>query len=163
MSEELPISRKEVSSFSVVGISARTDNSREAGPGGAIAEIWHRLVQEGLDKEIPNPVGMELYGVYTDYASDHNGDYTFVAGRAVKPGTIPPQGMVSVTIPEGSYAVVTTEKGPLPTVIPGAWMKVFELEDSGNVSRAYKTDFELYDQRAMNPEDAQVDIYLGEK
>jgi predicted transcriptional regulator YdeE len=59
--------------------------------------------------------------------------------------------------------VLTTEKGSLPNVIPGAWAKVFELEAGGTLHRAYNTDFELYDQRALNPQDAQADLYLGEK
>ncbi|HXM23809.1 MAG TPA: hypothetical protein VN948_21300 [Terriglobales bacterium] len=29
--------------------------------------------------------------------------------------------------------------------------------------RAYKTDFEVYDQRARNPQDSQIDIYVGVK
>jgi predicted transcriptional regulator YdeE len=27
--------------------------------------------------------------------------------------------------------------------------------------RAFKTDFEIYDQRAADPENAQVDVYIG--
>src|ERR1051325_9175729 len=100
--KEFPLARKQVSPFTVIGISARTNNARESGPEGAIPGIWHRFVKEQLDQKIPNRVGHEVYGVYTDYASDHNGDYTLVAGTAVKPGTAPPEGMVTVAIPAGS-------------------------------------------------------------
>jgi predicted transcriptional regulator YdeE len=102
---ETPLRRKQIDAFTVVGISARTNNAREAGTEGAIPQIWHRLVQEGLDRKIPNSVGQEVYGVYTDYASDHNGDYTFVAGKAVTAGTVPPEGMLAVTIPAGRHIV----------------------------------------------------------
>ena len=108
------------------------------------------------DKSSPN-----LYAVYTEYASDHNGEYTFMVGAPVKAGTVPPEGMVLRQIPAGKYAVITTENGPFPTVIPEAWLRIFKLEDEGKLKRAYQTDFELYDERALDPQNAQVDIYIG--
>jgi predicted transcriptional regulator YdeE len=37
------------------------------------------------------------------------------------------------------------------------------LEDQAQLGgkRAYKTDFEVYDQRAGNPQDSQIDVYVG--
>jgi len=71
--------------------------------------------------------------------------------------------MVAKHILAGQYAVITTEKGPFPKVIPAAWQQVFKLEDEGKLERAYQTDFELYDQRAQDPQNGQVDIYVGLK
>lgn len=69
--------------------------------------------------------------------------------------------MVLKQIPAGKYAVITTEKGPFPKVIPEAWQQVFKLEDERKLVRTYGIDFELYDQRALDPQNAQVDIYIG--
>ena len=157
------IPHKQVEAFTVIGIATRTTNARESGPNGVIPQQWQKFFQEGVLDKIPDKIGSDIYAVYTDYASDHNGEYTFVIGAKVKQGTAPASGMVAETIPGGQYAVVTSEKGPLPQVIPAAWQRIFQLESDGRLHRAYKSDFELYDQRSQNPADAQVDIYLGLK
>jgi predicted transcriptional regulator YdeE len=61
----------------------------------------------------------------------------------------------------GDYAVFTTDKGPLAEILPAAWQKIFKLEDEGKLKRTYQTDFEVYDERAQDPQNAQVDIYIG--
>jgi predicted transcriptional regulator YdeE len=158
-----PIPQKEVAPFFVIGIATRTTNARESGPNGVIPQQWQKFFQEGVLDKIPEKIGPNIYAVYTDYASDHNGEYTCVIGAMVKQGTAPPAGMVAETIAGGRYAVVASEKGPLPQVIPAAWQRILQLESDGKLHRAYKSDFEVYDQRSQNPADAQVDIYLGLK
>jgi predicted transcriptional regulator YdeE len=71
--------------------------------------------------------------------------------------------MVLKQVPAGKYAVITTEKGPFPKVIPETWLQIFKLEDEGKLKRTYQTDFELYDERALDPQNGQVDIYVGVK
>jgi predicted transcriptional regulator YdeE len=68
-------------------------------------------------------------------------------------------------VPSGRYAVVTSAKGPVERVVPKAWQQVYSLEDNKQLggARAYKADFELYDQRSQNPQDSQVDLYVGVK
>jgi predicted transcriptional regulator YdeE len=112
---------------------------------------------------IPCKTGPNLYAVYSEYASDHNGEYTFLVGAPVNDGAAAPARMVMRQIPAGKYAVITTEKGPFPKVIPEAWLQIFKLEDEGKLKRTYRTDFELYDERALNPQNGQVDIYIGVK
>ena len=105
------IPQKEVTPFSVIGIATRTTNARESGPNGVIPQQWQKFFQEGVLDTIPDKIGSDIYAVYTDYASDHNGEYTFVIGAMVKQGTAPASGMVAETIPGGQYAVVTSDKG----------------------------------------------------
>lgn len=113
--------------------------------------------------KIPDKTGPNLYAVYSEYASDHNGEYTFMVGAPAKQNVVAPSGLVLKHVPAGKYAVITTEKGPFPKVIPEAWLTIFELENQGKLKRAYQTDFELYDQRALDPQNGQVDIYIGLK
>jgi len=162
-SKETSITRKHVNLFTVIGISARTNNAKEAGPDGVIGKQWQRFFQDGVLAQIPEKISPVIYAVYTEYESDHHGEYTYVIGASVKVGTKPPTGMVVVTLPAGSFAVITSDKGPLPQVVPAAWQRVFQLEDEHQLNRAYQADFEVYDQRAQNPQDAQVDLYLGMK
>lgn len=153
----------EIPGFTVIGIQTRTDNAKEATSDGIIGRQWHRFIDEGVADRIPDKTSRNLYAVYSEYASDHNGEYAFMVGAPVKPETVPPTGMVVRNIPAGRYAVITSERGPFPKVIPEAWQKVFELEEKGQLKRLYRTDFELYDERALDPQNGQIDICVGIK
>ncbi len=161
--KETHITRADLPGFLVIGIEARTTNAREATAAGIIPQQWQKFFQEGIQSKIPDKVGSNIYAVYFDYASDHNGEYTYLIGAMVKDGTAPPAGMVAKRIPAGQYAVLTTDKGPLPQVVPGTWQKIFKLEDDRNLKRAYQADFEIFDQRAQDPQNAELDIYVGVK
>lgn len=160
---ESPINQTNVAGFTVIGIAASTDNAKESTAKGIIPKQWQKFFSEGMPGQIQNKTGPILYAAYTDYASDHNGEYTYLVGAPVKEGSAAPSGMVVNRVPAGQYAVFTTEIGPFARVVPAAWQRIFKLEDEGKLKRAYKADFEVYDQRAQNPENAQIDIYIGLK
>jgi predicted transcriptional regulator YdeE len=162
-SAEKPIKLTNVSAFTVIGIEARTNNAKESTANGIIPKQWQKFFTEGTPGKIPSVTGTNFYAVYSEYASDHNGDYNYVIGQAVKDGTAAPNGLVLKHVPAGKYAVFTTEIGPFAKVIPDAWQNIFKLEEEGKLKRAYKTDFEIYDQRAQNPQNGQIDIYIGLK
>lgn len=150
--------------FTVAGIAARTNNAREATAEGVIGKQWARFMQDGVLEKIPNKVEHSIIAVYTDYASDHNSDYTFVLGAKVSSIVDLPDGFVAKKIPAGRYVVFTTEKGPGPKVVPELWMKINSLPKSAvGGDRAYRTDFEIYDDRATDPQNLQVDLYVGIK
>jgi predicted transcriptional regulator YdeE len=151
--------------FSVAGIEVRTSNAKESSGDGLIGKQWQKFFQDGVLEKIPNKLDANIYAVYSDYASDHNGEYTLTIGAKVAAGSPAPAGLVVKTVPAGNYAVVTTDKGPVAKVVTAAWQRVWDLEQKKELggARAYKADFELYDQRAANPQDAQADIYLGLK
>jgi predicted transcriptional regulator YdeE len=149
--------------FAVIGIEARTHNAKEATADRIIGRQWHRFIDHAMAEGIPDKTDSNLYAVYSEYASDHNGEYTFTVGAPVKAQAPVPGDMVRKVIVAGKYAVITTQKGPFPKVIPGAWLEIFKLEDERTLNRAYRTDFELYDERALDPQNGQVDIYIGLK
>ena len=152
----------ERSAFTVIGIAARTSNAREMTADGIIGKQWGRLMQEGLLAKIPNKADQNILAVYTDYASDHNGEYTFVLGARVQSGESVPEGMVAKKIPAGTFAVFTSEKGAAAKVVPETWMKINSLPHSAvGGDRVYRADYEIYDERASDPANAQVDVYVG--
>lgn len=155
----------EVASFTVAGIATRTNNAKEAGPEGVIGKQWQRLMGEHLFDKIPHKQSPDVYAVYTDYASDANGDYTYILGAKVEgaSGGLP-EGMVENTIPAGRYAVFTSARGPVTTVVVDTWKQIWSyFQSDQNGQRAYKADFELHDERAADPSNTQVDIYIGLK
>jgi len=119
-------------------------------------------MKEGLLQKIPNRADANLIALYTDYASDKVGDYSFVLGAKVTDGRHVPLGMVLKRIPAGRYAVLTSDKGPVNVVVPSAWKRIWSMsrEELGG-ERAYKADYEVYDQRATDPQNAQVEIRVG--
>ena len=151
--------------FSIIGIEARTSNALEMKGEGVIAKQWQRFFQEGVQQKIANRADANIYAVYTDYASDRNGEFSFVIGVSVNPGATVPLGMVLKKIPAGDYALITSEKGPVGKVVVAAWQQEWALEDKAQLSgaRAYKADFEVYDSRATDPQNSQVDLYVGLK
>jgi predicted transcriptional regulator YdeE len=153
-------------SFQVVGIAASTNNAKESGPDAIIGKLWQRFLSEGILSKIPDKADQSIYAVYTDYATDVNGQYTLVLGAKVRPIPNPalPQGMIVKTVPAGQYAVFTSERGPVAKVVVETWKQIWShYQSPANGQRAYRADFELYDQRAADPNNAQVDIYIGVK
>ncbi len=152
--------------FQMVGISVNTNNAKEGGPDAVIGKQWHSFMSEGLLNQIPARIDQSIIAVYTDYTSDANGEYTFIIGAKVRPVPNPeiPTGMVAKAVPGGRYAVFTSDRGPVAKVVPEAWKQIWAYyQTPQHGERAYQADFEVYDQRAADPNNAQVDIYVGLK
>jgi len=150
--------------FAVIGIAVRTNNTKEMTKDGAIGKQWARFMQEGLLEKIPHRADQNIVAVITDYASDKDGDYTQVIGTRVTSIDNVPAGMVVKKIPPGRYAVFTSEKGPVAQVVVATWQKIWatpKSEPGGN--RAYNADFEVYDERARDPQATVMDVYIGIK
>lgn len=159
---DAPANVAKVKSFTVIGISCRTNNAKEASGQGCIGKQWARLFTENILDKIPHREDKNTIAVYTDYASDNDGEYTYVLGAKVKNDAVAPAGMVKVTVPAGRYAKFTSDVGPAPVVVPANWKKIWataKTQPGGD--RLYKTDFEVYDQRASDPQKTQMDIYVG--
>jgi len=150
--------------FTVIGIAVRTSNAKEMTAEGVIGKQWARIFQDDLIAKIPNKADQNIVAVYTDYASDHNGEYTFLLGARVTSGADVPAGMVAKKIPAGKFAVFTTDQGPATRVVPATWIKINSLPRSApGGDRVYAADYEIYDQRAVDPKNSQVDIFVGTK
>jgi predicted transcriptional regulator YdeE len=148
--------------FAVVGIAVRTSNAEQMTEARPIGKQWERLFKEGVLAAIPNKADGNILALYSEYASDKDGEYTYLLGARVTKVENAPAGMVVKNVPAGRYAVFTSERGPVQKVVVEMWRRVWETPKSAlGGDRAYKTDFELYDQRAKNPADSVVDLYLA--
>jgi predicted transcriptional regulator YdeE len=153
----------ESSEFQVVGIEARTNNSQESTGSGAIPKQWQRLFMENLLGRIPTRIDQSIVAVYSNYASDWNGDYTYTLGAKVKPGTKAPEGMVSKSVPAGKYVEFTSKRGRPEQVVPDMWKEVWAyFHVPGNPTRVYGADYEIYDDLS-DPTNVQVRLCVGVK
>lgn len=151
--------------MNIVGFEIRTKNQDEAGPKGKIGPMWQKFMMEEWFKKFPQSAAQSpLLGIYTNYASDVNGEYSLIIGKEVKSIESLPSGMMAQTIPASKYAVFTTPKGEMPGVVVQAWQHIWSLsaKELGG-ERAYLADFELYDDRCADRSNAELDIYISIK
>ena len=150
--------------FTMVGIAVRTSNAEQMTEARPIGKQWERLFKEGVLAAIPNKADANIVALYTEYASDKDGAYTYVLGARVTKVESVPAGMVAKKVPAGRYALFTSERGPVQKVVVEVWQRVLATPKSAlGGDRTYKTDFEVYDRRAQNPADSVVDLYVSVK
>lgn len=149
--------------FTLIGITARTNNAAELGGNGKIVPCLRRYFGDQLFERIPaRKKPSTTFCVYTRYESDHTGDYTYFIGEEVTSTHDVPEGMEALIIPAQRYVKFTNGPGPMPEVVQEPWFKIWQMNDDDFGSkRRYIADFEVYDERAANPLRTVVDIYVG--
>lgn len=150
----------------LVGLTTRTSNSQlaDADPSSnKIAMTAQKYFQNGFADKInqrKNPG--TTYCVYTNYASDVNGDYSYFIGEEVTSFDNIDKEFETLTIPVQDYAKFTNQAGPMPAVCIDMWKNIWNMtaSDLGG-ERAYIADFEVYDERSQDPNNVTLDIYIG--
>src|SRR5271168_5466467 len=125
--QEKPVKVEEQKAFHVIGLAVRTNNKAEATGQGEITKLWQRFVQDSIADKIPSRADQPLIVVYTDYESDQNGEYTYLIGSRVTSTKDVPAGLTLKEIPAGSYAVLESDKGPAPVVLPKIWQQIWSM------------------------------------
>lgn len=148
----------------LVGIKVRTNNKTESNPAtGVIPACVNQYHQQQIAEKIQNrKIPGITFCAYTDYASDHQGDYTFFIGEEVLSLDNVSTDLEVLVIPPQVYAKFTTDPGVMPQVVINAWQAIWRMtaqELGGN--RRFIADFEMYDQRASDPQNTVLDIYIG--
>lgn len=148
----------------LIGISIRTNNATEIDPlTGKIFACVQRYFHQALYEKIPHrkKPGTTLC-VYTDYESDHTGDYTYFIGEEVESLEDCPPDFATHTIPAQSYVKFTNGPAPMPEVVREPWFKIWQMTDDDlGGKRNYLADFELYDERASDHQNIVLDIFIG--
>ncbi|MGD1843745.1 MAG: effector binding domain-containing protein [Thermonemataceae bacterium] len=147
-----------VQPFKLIGLSVRTIN--EVGRADKeIAQLWERFMAENMLEKIPNKVDNTIYSLYTDYEGDHTQPYTVLLGCKVTDLTTIPAGMIGKSFEGGTY-VKTTAKGDLTKgIVINKWIEIWAMD----LDRAYTADFEVYSEKARNPQEAEVDFLIAVK
>lgn len=150
----------------LVGVTARTNNAAEmhweTGKfPPTVRQYFHQLSAQSIlhRKKIDT-----ILCVYTEYESDHTGDYTYFIGEEVTTFEGQPSAMEQLTIPAQTYTKFTNGPAPMPDVVKEPWIKIWKMtpEELGGV-REYIADFEVYDERAVDHGNVVLDVYIGVK
>ena len=143
--------------FKLVGLKL---NKRTTNRGGQSSidcgSLWQRFEQENVASRISNKIGDEIYAVYFDYEGDHTKPFSYFIGCKVKIDSEPTSDMDTLIIPEQSYFKLIA-KGKMPDCIADSWRGIW----NSKIERAYKYDFEVYDERSKDWNDAVVDIFVS--
>ncbi|MEO8769792.1 MAG: GyrI-like domain-containing protein [Ferruginibacter sp.] len=152
------MSNQIIPAFSVIGISVRTTN--ENGQSSQdIPALWNKFMSEGIIEKIPNKSGDTLYCIYTDYEKDHTKPYTTILGSKVSSLENIPNGMVGKMIEEANYTKHVAKGNLQEGVVFNEWLKIWDAD----LQRTFTSDFEVYGEKAMDPANAEVDIFIGVK
>ncbi|OGT54024.1 MAG: transcriptional regulator [Gammaproteobacteria bacterium RIFCSPHIGHO2_12_FULL_41_15] len=151
--------------ITLVGLTTRTNNKNEMNPRtskiGALAGLyWGNQVANSIQHRAKPEV---TYAVYTDFESNEHGDYTYFIGEAID--SLQDQDLEkfkTMTIQASNYQKFTTESGKMPEVVISAWQEVWAMKENDfGGKRKYVADFEVYDERAIDPNNTVIDIYIG--
>lgn len=148
----------------LVGISVRTNNFNEKDLiTGKITPTIQKYFNSGLINKISNQSNPRTtLCVYTNYESDYTGDYTYFIGTEVTSFEKIDNDLETLTIPAQNYTKFTSQPGKMPEVCIKMWHNIWAMDsiELGG-KRAYQADFEVYDDRCVDPNNLIIDIYIG--
>lgn len=144
--------------FKVIGIAVRTTNENNQAAED-IPVLWEKFMKENMVEKIPNKIDNTIYSIYTEYEKDHTKPYTTLLGCKVENLDIIPEGMVGKSFEGGNYVKFNTKGNLAEDLVINEWIKIWNMD----LERIFTADFEIYGEKAQNPEEAEVDILIAVK
>lgn len=158
--------------FKVAGYGIKT-NITNGNYTKDVASFWINYDGENLESkmyQILNPPKHGEVGLCIP-SSEDNGEATYMLGVIVNDFNDVTDDMITVEVPEATYAVFSTppvntsteiENNEFANVIKQTWKYIFEewFKDSGYVFDETKLDFEYYDERCHPTIGTVMDIYV---
>ncbi len=148
----------------IVGIKVRTNNQAESNSlEGKIFPCVRTYFHENIAEQIPNRLNPSVtYCVYTDYESDHQGDYTYFIGEEVSSLADVPDRLETLIIPAQKYVKFTNGPGSMPDVVRKPWEQIWQMTPTElGGERCYLADYEIYDERSRDHQNIILDIFAG--
>lgn len=147
-----------VEPFNIIGISVRTNNN--SGDGSLdIPALWNKFIVENVIEKIPNKIDNTVYSIYHEYESDYTKPYTAMLGCKVSSLDDVPEGLVSKQFAGGTYNKFVVTGNIFEGIIFKEWLRIWSLD----LDRSYTYDFEVYGEKAKNPSNAEVEIFIAVK
>ncbi|MGY0037201.1 GyrI-like domain-containing protein [Pedobacter sp. NJ-S-72] len=142
--------------LSLKGKTTNENNQSSIDCGG----LWQEfsLCSNGIAAQIPDKLNDEVLAAYYAYDGDYTQPYAFFIGCKVNQGTVVPEGLDTLIIPSGNYLKITA-KGKFPDCVANSWREIWKTD----FPRAYIVDLEVYDERAADWNNSEVDIFLSVK
>ena len=144
--------------FDIVGIKTRTTNDGSAATD--IPALWNRLMTENIAAKIENKIDGTIYCLYTGYEGDHTKPYDVILGYRVSDISSVPSDFTHLHVPASKTSKFTA-KGSLVKgeAVINTWMQIW----SADLNRSFSVDYEVYDERSADMNNAEVDIFISLK
>jgi predicted transcriptional regulator YdeE len=158
------------SAFNVVGIAIRTTN-KAAAEEASIVKLWQQFFMDQCLAKIDNKIDNSIIALYYNFETDKNavylegsqGEYTVLIGARVSSlDTIAP-GFMGKHVEAEQRMIFTSEIGSAQNIVFDLWKKIWTEQKQNQLNRTFAVDYELYDERSHNPENAQMEIHIGIK
>jgi len=147
----------ELSDFKLIGLRLDKKTTNSGGQSNIdCGNLWQKFEKGDFASRISNKIGDEIYAVYYDYESDYTKPFSYFIGCRVKINSVLAPGMDTLIIPEQSYTKFIA-KGKMPGCISNSWKDIWDSK----IRRTYKYDFEVYDERSKDWDNAIVDIFVS--
>ena len=140
-----------VKNLMISGKTITTNNKNEMNEQTAkIQTLWDDYSEENVYSATHDKANnSSMYGVYSNYTSDLNGDYDVTVGVEVT------KAKNAIVIKDEKYLVFKKE-GELPQVVIDTWTEIWEyFENNTEYKRAYTIDFEHY------TKEDEIEIYIS--
>ena len=147
---------QKINPFQLIGISVRTTNENGRAARD-IGTLWKRFMKENYIEKIPNKIGNEILSIYTNYESDYTKPYDTIIGCKVSSLDTIPDGMVGRSFDGGTFAKFVSKGDTTKGSVYATWIDIWNTD----LNRSYTADYESYGEKAKNPLDAEVDIFVA--
>lgn len=144
----------QLKSKQITGISIRTSNANEMNPDTAQIGALHQRFDNNVIVDYKS--GARVYGVYFNYESDANGEFTVLSGADTIESS--KTSLETINLAEGKY-LLFKGCGEMPKAVIDTWGEIWHYFSNQETKeeRIYNTDFELYNS------ETEVEIYIGIK
>lgn len=142
--------------FKLIGIKLDKKTTNIGGQSNIdCGSLWQKFEKENFASRISSKISDEIYAVYFEYEGDHTQPFSYFIGCKVT-DSAPASDMDTITIPAQSYTKFIAQ-GKMPDCIANSWKDIWDSK----IDRAYQYDFEIYDERSKDWNNAIVDIFVS--
>jgi predicted transcriptional regulator YdeE len=143
--------------FKLVGLKLKGKTTNQNNQSGKdCGYLWQKFQTEKIFERIPEKLSNEIYAVYYDYESDETSPFSYFIGCKVTENTVTPPGLDQLIVPAQKYQKFTA-RGVMPHCISETWKQIW----NSDINRKFGFDFEIYDARSKDWNNAEVDIFLS--
>lgn len=144
--------------FKIIGIKVRTTN--ENGQSAKdIGQLWEKFMAENTAEKIPNKVAASIFSVYTNFEKDHTKPYDTILGCKVSTLNEIPNGMVGQEFEGGNFTKFIAKGNLAQGAVYKTWTEIWNQD----LDRTYTVDYEVYGEKAQDPTNAEVEIFVAVK
>ena len=146
-----------IDEIKLIGLSLKHKTSNRNGQSQLDCKaLWLQFESAKHAATIPDKMTGEILGVYYGYSGDETQSFRYFIGCKVQSYAANCTALQTLTIPAGDYQKIVA-KGKLPESVSNAWENIWQ----SNLPRSFLVDFEVYDERCKDGNNAEVDIYVS--